>query len=171
VRTVEYIRPGVMSLGDQPLPAAVRAVRDGETVVTSGDGAGHVPASLVVPLKQHGQTIGVLGFQETEPGRVWTADEIALAEAAAYEIVQVLEGARLFQDTQQRAWREQTIGQITAQIRANTDVQDIMRTTAEELGRTLGVSRAIVRLGMSEGTLAEERDGDGAAVPSAGEEV
>jgi GAF domain-containing protein len=112
-----------------------------------------------------------LGFQETEPGRVWTADEIALAEAAAYEIVQVLEGARLFQDTQQRAWREQTIGQITAQIRANTDVQDIMRTTAEELGRTLGVSRAIVRLGMSEGTLAEERDGDGAAVPSAGEEV
>lgn len=171
VRTVEYTRPGVVSLGDRPLPAAIRAARDGETVVTSGDGAGHVPASLVVPLKQHGQTIGVLGFQETEPGRVWTTDEIALVEAAAAELVQVLESVRLFQDTQRRAWREQTISQITAQIRANTDMQDIVRTTAEELGRTLGVSRAIVRLGMGEGNRLVDQERDATLVPRAGEEV
>ncbi|NIV30697.1 MAG: hypothetical protein GWN58_14715, partial [Anaerolineae bacterium] len=42
--------------------------------------------------------------------------------------------------------RERLIGDITAKIRASTDVQDILETTAEELGRVLGTSRALVRL-------------------------
>ena len=153
-RTIEYTRSGVAPLGDQLLPELVlsqvevvdRVSRVGEAIVTSGGGDGQTPASLVVPLELYGQPIGVLGFQETEPGRVWTEDEIVLAEAAAYEIAQVLESARLFRDTQQRAWREQAVGQITAQIRASAGVEDILQTAAEELGRALGVSRAIVRL-------------------------
>jgi GAF domain-containing protein len=153
-RTIEYTRSGVAPLGDQLLPELVlspvevvdRVSRVGEAVVTSGDGDSQTPASLIVPLKLYGQTIGVLGFQETEPGRLWAGDEIDLVEAAAYEIAQVLESARLFEDAQQRAWREQTAGQITARVRASTGVEDILQTAAEELGRALGVSRAIVRL-------------------------
>jgi GAF domain-containing protein len=57
-----------------------------------------------------------------------------------------LESARLFEDAQQRAWREQAVGQIMARVRASTGVEDILQTAAEELGRALGVSRAIVRL-------------------------
>ena len=36
--------------------------------------------------------------------------------------------------------------QITAQIRASAGVEDILQTAAEELGRALGVSRAIALL-------------------------
>lgn len=152
-RSFEYTRAGVAPLGSASPPEVERATMTGKTVVVHDTGDGQTSASLVVPLKLHGQTVGVLGFQEMEPGRVWTQDEIALANAAAYEIVQVLESARLFEDTQQRAWREQTIGQITAEIRASTDVERILQTAAEQLGHTLGVSRAIVRLGMAEDRL------------------
>jgi len=146
VHTVEYARPGVPPLADRSLPEVGRVIATGETFFTVGDGDDQTPASLVVPLKLHGQTIGVLGFQETEPGRVWTEDEIVLTEDVAEQIAQTLESARLFEDTQRRAWREQAAGQITAQIRASASVEDILQTAAEELGRTLGVSRAIVRL-------------------------
>ncbi len=143
-RFFEYTRAGVAPLDDASLRDLERATAVGEMIVRSGDG--QKPASLIVPLALYGQTIGVLGFQEAEPGRIWTEDEIALVESVAEQIVQVLEGARLFRDTQLYAWREQAVSQITSRIRAQVDVEDILQTTAEELGRTLGVSRAIIRL-------------------------
>ena len=84
---------------------------------------------------------------ETEAGdRQWTEDEIALLAAVSEQLGQALESARLFADTERSAERERLIGDITAKIRASTDVQDILETTAEELGRVLGTSRALVRL-------------------------
>ncbi|OQY20906.1 MAG: hypothetical protein B6I34_08100, partial [Anaerolineaceae bacterium 4572_32.1] len=154
--TIEYTRAGVEPLGDQLLQEVKRATAGGESLVSGGDD--RAPATLVVPLKLHGQSIGVLGFQETEPGRVWTSDEVALAEAIADELAQVLESARLFEDAQQRAWREQSAGQIAAQIRTGTDVQDILQTAAQELGRALGVSRAIVRLGSQEASIQDPEE-------------
>ncbi|UCC61438.1 MAG: hypothetical protein JSV36_11530, partial [Anaerolineae bacterium] len=52
----------------------------------------------------------------------------------------------LFEEAKKRAWWEQTVGQIAARIYASTSLEGILKTAAEELGRTLGVSRAIVRL-------------------------
>ncbi len=143
-RFFEYTRTGVVPLGDLPLPHVERAAAAGETVVVNSDD--QTPASLVVPLMLYGQTIGVLGFQETEPGHVWAEDKIALVEAAAEQLVQTLESARLFRDAQLYAWREQAVSQIISRVRTRVDVEGILQTTAEELGRALGVSRAIVRL-------------------------
>jgi len=63
------------------------------------------------------------------------------------QLGQALESARLFADAQRRAERERLIGEITAHIRASTDMQDIAETTATELGRVLGTARALVRVG------------------------
>jgi len=140
----EYTRVGITLLDDLSLPDVERAIITGEVIVANNDG--QTPASLIVPLTLYGQTIGVLGFQETESGRVWTKDEVALAEAAAEQLVQALESARLFRDAQLYAWREQAVGRIISQVRVGADVESILQTAAEELGRTLGVSRAIIRL-------------------------
>lgn len=150
----EYTRAGVAPLDDASLRDLERATAVGEMIVKGGDG--QKPASLIVPLTLYGQTIGVLGFQEAESGRIWTEDEIALVESVAEQIVQALEGARLFRDTQLYAWREQAVSQIASRIRAQVDVGDILQTTAEELGRTLGVSRAIIRL-----SVGSDSPGDG----------
>jgi GAF domain-containing protein/HAMP domain-containing protein len=140
----EYTRVGVTLLDDLSLPDVERAIITGELIVANSDG--QTPASLIVPLTLYSQTIGVLGFQETESGRVWTKDEVALVEAAAEQLVQALESARLFKDAQLYAWREQAVGRITSRVRVGADVESILQTAAEELGRTLGVSRAIIRL-------------------------
>ncbi|MGD9048605.1 MAG: hypothetical protein PVF77_11170, partial [Anaerolineae bacterium] len=78
--------------------------------------------------------------------RQWTEDEIALVESISEQLGQALESARLFADTQRGAERERLIGEITAKIRASTDMKAILETTAAELGQVLGTSRALVRL-------------------------
>ncbi|UCC65173.1 MAG: GAF domain-containing protein, partial [Anaerolineae bacterium] len=101
-RAFEYTRSGVLLPDDQLLQEADRVIGSGDANVTSDDGDNQMPSSLIVPLELHGQTIGVLGFREAGPGRVWTEDEVALANAAAYEIAQVLESAHLFEEAKKR---------------------------------------------------------------------
>lgn len=104
-------------------------------------------SGLAVPIVLRGETIGVLGVEATNPERRWTKDEIALIQAVGDQLAQTLETARLFADTQRRAERERLIGEITARIRSSTEMQDILETTARELGRALGTSRVLVRVG------------------------
>jgi len=113
-------------------------------------GPGGERSGLAVPISVRGQTIGVLGIEAPEGERQWTEDDIALIEAISEQLAQTLESARLFADTQRRAERERLIGEITAKIRASTDMHAILETAAVELGQALGTSRAFVRVGLEE---------------------
>ena len=57
-----------------------------------------------------------------------------------------LRSARLYQDAQSRARREQLIREITSKMRGTPDLDTILNTAVQELGKALGVSRAFVRL-------------------------
>lgn len=103
---------------------------------------------MAIPIRVRGQTIGVLGVEAPESNRHWTQGEIALLESVGDQLGQTLETARLFADTQRRAERERLVGEITARVRATTDVQAILATAAEELGRALGASYSAVRVGL-----------------------
>ena len=127
-------------------PEMEQAVAEGGPAAVQSSDREQERAGVAVPITLRGQTLGVMGI-ETEAGdRQWTEDEIALLAAVSEQLGQALESARLFADTERSAERERLIGDITAKIRASTDVQDILETTAEELGRVLGTSRALVRL-------------------------
>jgi len=127
-------------------PEMEQAVAEGRPAVIQGRDYEQERTGLAVPITLRGQTLGVVGI-ETEVGdRQWTEDEVALLAAVSEQLGQALESARLFADTERTAERERLIGDITAKIRASTNVQDILETTAEELGRVLGTSRALVRL-------------------------
>jgi GAF domain-containing protein len=103
-----------------------------------------------MPITIRGETIGVLGVEASSSDYQWTEEDRALIEAVGEQLAQALESARLFADTQRRAERERLVGEITAKIRASTDVREILETTAMELGQALGTSRALVRLGSEE---------------------
>jgi len=103
-------------------------------------------AALALPVKLRGESIGVLEFYDEGAPREWSEDEQALVAALADQVALALENARLFEDTQARAQREQMINTITARIRASTDVEAILRTAAEELAKALNLSRARIRL-------------------------
>lgn len=106
---------------------------------------------LAVPISLRGQMLGILGVEAPAAGQQWTEEDKALLEVIGEQLAQTLESARLFAETQRRAERERLVSEITAKIRTSTDIQDILKTTATELGRALDTSRTLVRLSVGDG--------------------
>ncbi len=143
--------------GELPQEAQT-AVKSGETVVIPKRDGSSQPApqeeadtkALVVPIKVRGAVIGALGLQhqETPDGAAqsWRQEDIELLETVGREVGLALETARLLEETQRRARREQFTRQITDKIRGAGDIDGILQTTIKELSRTLRVPRVAVQL-------------------------
>jgi len=142
----EYRASGVPSVGDAPLPEIEEAIRQGRAVTRVGEGGLSARAALAMPIKLRDQLIGVIDLQETDAERQWTDDDVALVTAVADQVALALENVRLFEQTRQRAQREQLISQVTAKMRAAPDIEAILRTTVREVRRALGASQGVVRL-------------------------
>jgi len=106
-------------------------------------------AMAVTPLVARGQWMGVL-FALMETAHTFTPSELNFHRALADQAAVAIDSRRLLAETQQRAEREQLIRQITTRIRAAGDIQGVLETTANELARSMGVSRSIVRLTMGD---------------------
>ncbi len=126
-------------------PEMEEALQQGRHAQANGD---EDRTGLAIPITVRGQPIGVLGVESPAGDRQWTEEELAFVEAVGDQLAQTLETARLFADTQRTAERERLIGDITAKIRASTDMRDILQTAAVELGQALGTSRAKIRVGL-----------------------
>jgi hypothetical protein len=61
-----------------------------------------------------------------------------------------LESARLHQDTQQRATREQLAAQVTARMRETLDMDTVLKTAVFEIGQALGLAEVEVMMGTGE---------------------
>jgi GAF domain-containing protein len=141
----EYHMSGVPPVGDAPLPEMEQAIQRSDVVTMTSQAAAR--SALAVPIKLRDQVIGVIDLHETEAEREWTADDVALVLAVADQAAQALENARLLEQTQQRARREQLIAEIAAKMRAAPDIESILRATVHEIRRALGVSHGVIRLG------------------------
>lgn len=95
-------------------------------------------ATIAIPIKFRGQTIGMLDVRSKNGQRFWKQDEIAMLEAAAERAALALENARLVESAQRRAARERAIGDISTRIGALSNLESIMQTAVEELGRKIG---------------------------------
>ena len=120
-----------------------RAARTGETVVDNEKPS----ATMSTPIRVRDQVIGVLDAHKPEGADQWTLGEIALMETLAGQLGIALEGARLFQDAQARAAREQMLGQFTARIRETLDVETDLQTADRHNGETMGMAEVEVRMG------------------------
>ena len=96
-----------------------------------------MPNNLKIPIILRGVQIGVLNLSTPDPTRKWDDNEIAMAQATAERTAIAIENARLLQDAQKRASKERTIGQISAKIGSLINIENIVKTTIEELGGTL----------------------------------
>jgi GAF domain-containing protein/HAMP domain-containing protein len=106
--------------------------------------------AVATPLSLHGQILGVLGIQDANSDRQWTEDEIALIEAVSEQMSLAIENARLFEETGRRAEREKIIANITRQIWASSEMDEVMRTAVEQLGTALNAARVVIQLGTEE---------------------
>ncbi|MBN1146550.1 MAG: GAF domain-containing protein [Anaerolineales bacterium] len=102
---------------------------------------------LIVPVKLREQVIGFIGLERDNPSQEWTDDEVAIVEATANQAALTVENARLLAESQQRAAREQIVGEVASQMRASLDMDIILQTAIREIAEKLGVSQVEVRLG------------------------
>lgn len=139
-----------------PTPEAVAALREKRTVdlrlpagapERDGPDPAEPSSALATPLKLRGQVIGILGLQNEDPDRQWTADEIALIEAVSEQMSLALENARLFEETQRNAWRDRVVSESTAKLWSAAEIEEVMRAAVAQLGDKLQASEVVLRLG------------------------
>jgi len=93
-------------------------------------------ASLSLPVKLHGEVIGSVDVRA--PGnRKWEQDELDIVTAIIERAALAMENARLLAESQKLVAKERTIGEISAKISMQSDINELLKTAAQELGHTL----------------------------------
>ncbi len=122
-----------------------QAMFRGETLIFHADGKTSEP-TLVVPIKLRDQIIGIMHIKSPLRERQWMQTEVELVEAVSERLSLALENARLIQESQRQAFKEQTIGEITNKIGSSVNLYNVLATAVEELGRTMPGSEVTIKL-------------------------
>jgi two-component system sensor histidine kinase/response regulator len=97
-----------------------------------------IQATATVPLRSQEGILGTLAVSSRQPGRIFTADEVNLLQTLADQATIAFERVRLLEEAERRARREQLLREITGRVRSSADVDTIMKTAVQEIGRALG---------------------------------
>ncbi|MFP4393708.1 MAG: GAF domain-containing protein [Anaerolineales bacterium] len=137
-------------------PAEMKhAGRRGEMVQTE-DG------TVMIPVQIRDQTLGVVRLRKSETQPAWTAEQLELMQSLTNQLEVALESARLYQDSQWRAAREQLVGEITAHIRESLEIDTVLKTAVQEMRRALAVPELTIRLANEPGAGEGEKNGGAA---------
>lgn len=129
----------------------------------SGDGDGKGPSStgqlrpkgrgavLSLPVKLRGEVIGTVDIRSPE-NRQWDQDELDIVTAILERASIAMENARLLTESQKLAAKERTIGEISARISAQSEIEELLKTAARELGRTLPGMEVAIQLNQDQET-------------------
>ena len=127
------------------------ALLRGEVIIAPASSAGNPDENesiVAVPIILRDQVLGVLNIKYK--GKNVPTDLVALVNNASDRLALALENARLLEQIQERAEREHLVGDISAKVRAASDIDTILRTAATELGRSLGIDEVRIQLKTAE---------------------
>ena len=127
-------------------PALKKIIASGETVILTPSPK-HLQTTLAVPVKFRDHLVGIIHVEVKDQNKKWSEDEIALVQAVSDRAALALENARLLEDSQKRAAKEQAIGEISTKISATTDIESILRTAVRELGAQISGTQVTVEIG------------------------
>lgn len=103
-----------------------------------------------VPLIVQNQIIGRLYINMADDQPISEAQQ-ALLQSVAKQLSQKVETLRLFEDTQRNAWRDRVVSEVTTDVWASAEIEDVMKTAVAHLGDKLRASEVIIRLGTEAG--------------------
>jgi GAF domain-containing protein/HAMP domain-containing protein len=104
-------------------------------------------STLDIPIAVRGYHIGRISARKPPGTGEWSPEEIALMQSMTEQLNLALESARLYEDSQRRATREQLTSEITTRIRETLDLETIIETAVNEIGTAMGLSALEVQLG------------------------
>ncbi|MCD4738533.1 MAG: GAF domain-containing protein, partial [Anaerolineae bacterium] len=140
-------RPGVAVWDDESWRRTLQSLARDQVTTATADGPGGESHSLLnAPLIVRGEVIGNLLLLDENGERRWSETERDLVVAVAERMAQTAEGLRLLDETQQRATREQLVGEIMAQARETLDVKTVLQTAADDLYRVLQLEEVVIQL-------------------------
>jgi hypothetical protein len=129
IRNVIETRQALSTTGDDPrLQEHAR-----EAFKTAG-----VTANAAIPLVGREGVLGALALSSQQPGQVFGEQDLQVLQTLADQATLAFERIRLLEQTERRAYREQTLREITSHVRGSTNPDVIVRTAVRELGEALG---------------------------------
>lgn len=108
-----------------------------------GEPDGHA-ASISMPLALREQVIGHLTLEADKPH--WSPEEKAFIEAVTSQAAVALENARLLEETRRRADRERVLTEVSGKIWASTDLDTILQTAIQEIGRVMNAAEGTIEI-------------------------
>jgi GAF domain-containing protein/HAMP domain-containing protein len=137
------------------------AILEGITVQSelSDDGQKY---PISVPIKARGGVVvAVLETYKPVDSGPWLSQEIKVLEAIGEQLGIALENARLFEETQRLAQREAISAEVVSRIWASTNIDIILQTAIQELGRALNISKGAIRLNFPQVGDADKKQTEG----------
>jgi GAF domain-containing protein len=102
---------------------------------------------LTLPVKYRDEVLGTIKAHKPAGAGDWTPEEISLMETLVEQLSVALDSARLHEQTQRRAAREELLGGVATRIRETLDMESVLRTTAQEVRQALGLPEVVIRIG------------------------
>lgn len=136
-----------VSVVDQTVPLFNETITAGKAVITKPETDKENATQSVmiaVPIKLRDQILGVMNLKYD--GKKLPEDLVNLMNTASDRLAVALENARLLEEVQERAETEHVVGNIANKVRASSDIDTILRTTAVELGKSLGIDEVRIQL-------------------------
>lgn len=114
--------------------------------IPEGNSRAATNGRLHLPIRLRGEKIGTLSVENSSQ-RQFTQDELDVISAILERAALSLENARLLEESQRRAAREQTIREMSAKIGSGTEIEAILKTAVRELGAQIGGAQITVEIG------------------------
>ena len=105
--------------------------------------------SLSLPVKLRGEVIGTVDVHSVD-NRKWDQDELDIVTAIIERAAIAMENARLLTESQKRASKERTIGEISAKISAQSNIDQLIKIAAQEMSRTLSGADITIQFSSNE---------------------
>jgi GAF domain-containing protein len=100
--------------------------------------------SIEIPVNLRGKNIGVITLKRKSTEASWSEAEREMADRIASQIALAVENARLLEDSQRRALREQTVNEFSNRFSRSLDVDTLLQNAVRELHRLPQVAEVTV---------------------------
>ena len=115
------------------------------------EGSSNTRSEMAIPLLYRSELLGVLNVESEQPSAYAENDEELLGTLGG-SLAAIIANARLLEQIRAQAERERILFEITDKIRRTTDMETILATTASEITRATGASRAKIKVGIKPST-------------------
>jgi GAF domain-containing protein len=138
--------------GIKPLPTGAAGLEEipGERIASQGEEPGSTVYSqkpeIEVPIELRGQRLGSLQLRRRKDLGDWSTQEKELLQDTVSQIALSLENARLLEEIRKRAEQEEMINQIVARMQGSLDLDAVIKTAVQEVGRLKNIARVQIRL-------------------------